>query len=138
MLTIVDDVVQRTKMSRRSACEALRLPYSSLMRWHHHRQAGAPLVGRPGPAKTEPLNQQVLMENIRELSHGQKRTRGTGALQRQCRDAISRRDLQALVASVRQEQRREQAALERRVQWLEPWLVWSMDCASDQIMRQKG
>jgi len=127
MLAVVDEVVHRTKISRRSACEALRLPYSSLMRWHGHRQEGVPIVGRPGPAKTEPLNQEGLMEVIRELSHGQKRTRGTGELQQQCRDGISRRDLQALVAAVRQEQRREQAVLERRIQWLQPWLVWSMD-----------
>ena len=96
------------------------MPRSSLMRWKSHQQAGTAVVGRPGPAKVEPLDLQSLHEEILALAHGRKRTHGTGELYEQHREQISRRDLQALVEATRRELQQEANALERRIDWLVP------------------
>jgi len=127
MIVAVESVRESTGGSYRSVCRELDLTYSRLMRWRHRQRAGAVLVQKPGPANVEPLDLEALNAQIRQLAHGRERTHGTGALYAQYRDAISRRDLQALVAAVRRELRQEAEALARRVEWLAPGLVWSMD-----------
>jgi hypothetical protein len=97
------------------------------MRWRSHRKAGEAAVGRPGPAKVEPFNIEALHEEILALAHGRQRTRGTGALYVLHRTQISRRDLQALVEAARRELRQDEQALQRRIDWLVPGAVWSMD-----------
>jgi len=127
MITIVEQAKQELKAPYRSVCRELGVPRSSLMRWKSRRKAGVALVNHPGPAKVEPLNYAELHDEILQLVHGRKRTRGTGALYARHRSEISRRDLHSLVAATRRELREEEQALERRVEWLVPGLVWSMD-----------
>jgi hypothetical protein len=45
-----------------------------------------------------------------------------------------------LVKRARQELRQERQALERRIEWTVPGLIWSMDdkCAAGLIMRPEG
>jgi len=129
MIAAVEDVKREARSPYRAVCRELDVPYSSLMRWKGRRQAGKPAVRKPGPAKIEPLQVATLYDEIRQLAHGRRRTRGTGALYERHRDEISRRDLAALVEAVRRELRRERDALERRIEWLAPGLVWSMDDA---------
>jgi len=126
-MNIVEDIRQELKAPYGSVCRELELPYSSLMRWRNRRRAGKRLVQKPGPAKAAPLDLEALHEEIGQLEHGRERTRGTGALYQQHRNEISRRDLQALVEATRRELRREAGALERRIEWLVPGAVWSMD-----------
>jgi transposase InsO family protein len=97
------------------------------MRWRGRQARGEELVQRPGPRKVEPFALDRLYEQILGLDHGDHRTPGTGALYRQHRLRISRRDLQALVKRARQELRQERQALERRIEWTVPGLIWSMD-----------
>jgi transposase InsO family protein len=97
------------------------------MRWKSKRQAGEVLVGKPGPAKVEPVDIQALYDAILELDHGRQRTRGTGALYDLYREQISRREFQGLVEAARRELREESETLERRIDWRVPGLVWSMD-----------
>lgn len=127
MIAIVEQVKQELTAPYTAVCRELGVPRSSLMRWKSHRQAGEAVVSRPGPAKVEPLNLDALLDEILALAHGRQRTRGTGALYDKHHSAISRRDLQALVEATRRELRREQDALERRVEWLIPGAVWSLD-----------
>lgn len=127
MIAIVESVKQELMAPYGSVCRELVVPYSSLMRWKGRRMAGEATVGKPGPAKVEPIDLDALKAEIRQLRFGRYRTHGTGALYDSHRSQISRRDLQALVEAIRRELRREEQALERRIEWLVPGLVWSMD-----------
>ena len=127
MIAIVEHVKRACLAPYRTVCRELGVPRSSLMRWRHRRRAGVAVVGRPGPAKVEPLNLAALHDEILALAHGQQRTHGTGALYDRHRAQISRRDLQALVEATRRELRQDAQALERRIAWLVPGAVWSMD-----------
>jgi transposase InsO family protein len=127
MIQVMESVAEKTGSPRRAVCRQMAVPYSSLMRWRHRVSEGKVAVGKPGPGKVAPLNLAALKDQILLLSHGRERTKGTGALYEQHREAISRRDLRALAAETRRELRQEAAALERRIEWLAPGLVWSMD-----------
>jgi len=127
MIAIVESVKQEANAPYRAVCRELGMPRSSLLRWRSHQRAGDALVGRPGPAKIEPLDLRALHEEILALAHGRERTAGTGALYDRHRAQISRRDLHALVETTRREIRQEAEALSRRIDWLVPGAVWSMD-----------
>jgi hypothetical protein len=126
-MDIVDHVKQGMQAPYKAVCRELAVPYSSLMRWKRRRRAGLAVVRKPGPAKVEPLDLQALYDEILGLDHGRHRTRGTTALYARYRDQISRRDLQGLVEAARRELRQAEQALARRIDWLVPGLVWSMD-----------
>jgi len=127
MIAAVESVKQKLREPYRKVCRELDVPYSSLMRWKGRRQAGRAVLSKPGPAKVEPLDLEALSAEILALRHGRERTRGTGALYAAHRSQVSRRDLHALVEAARRELRQERQALERRVEWQVPGLVWSMD-----------
>lgn len=127
MIAIVEQVKAETDAPYKTVCQALGVPRSSLMRWRNHQQAGEAVVERPGPAKVEPLDLAALHEDILVLACARHRTQGTGAVYERYRTKISRRDFYALVASVRREVLRQKESLERRIEWLVPGAVWSMD-----------
>ena len=127
MIAIVEQVKHTVPASYTTVCRELGAPRSSLLRWKRRQQAGMAVVGRPGPAKVAPLDLDALLDEIRTLRHGPQRTRGTEVLYDRHRAELSRRDLQALVEATRRELRQEEQALERRVEWLVPGAVWSMD-----------
>jgi len=129
MVAIVERVKQALGDPYGRVCRELAVPYSSLMRWKSRLQAGAAPVQKPGPAKVEPLDVASLHMDILRLRHGRYRSLGTGELYERYRERISRRDLQKLVEDARRELRREKDALERRIEWCVPGLVWSMDDA---------
>jgi len=132
MIEVVENVKQTVGEPYGQVCRGLDLAYSSVMRWKRRSHAGEALVQKPGPAKVQPLNVGALYDEIRQLRHGRKRTRGAGELHDRYRHQISRRDFHAMVDAARRELRQEEAALERRVEWLVPGQVWSMDDAQRQ------
>jgi transposase InsO family protein len=127
MIAIVEQVKAGSDAPYKAVCRALGVPRSSLMRWRSRQQAGKSVVERPGPAKVEPLDLVALHEDILRLACGRQRTHGTGAVYEQCRSKISRRDFYSLVEAVRRESLRQKETLERRIEWLVPGAVWSMD-----------
>jgi len=129
MIATVQSLKQATGETCPSVCRELDVNYASLMRWKRRQAAGKDVVQKPGPGKVGPLDLDTLTDEIRLLAHGRERTRGTGALYALHHEEISRRDLQALVASVRDEIHRDEQALARHVDWLKAGLVWSMDDA---------
>jgi hypothetical protein len=137
MLDIVEDVKLSSGDPYRSVCQELVLPYSNVMRWRNHRKHGEAAIGKPGPAKVEPFDVAALHNDIRQLPFGRKRVQGTTALQDRYRHQISRRDFQALVEVARREAMHEQKTLERRIEWLIPGLVWSMDDAKEHWLDQQ-
>ena len=110
-------------------CEYLVLPYASVRRWNHHIDRGQPALIKPGPQKVAPLELEELHVHLFRLKHGHQRSRGVGRLYRQYQDQISRRDLQALMETVRREIVQQRQAELRRITWQVPGLVWSLDNA---------
>ena len=122
----LEQVKQATHDSCRGLCLQQGLPYSSLMRWRGRRRRGLPLVSPRGPVRL-PLNAAGLWDRVRSLQHGRHRTFGAPSVYPAFRDQLARRYVRALVRSVRQEVNRAATAAQRRIEWLAPGLVWSMD-----------
>jgi hypothetical protein len=130
----VQNVKRVTGQSFEEVCEEMEVPCRSLMRWKQRQQVGEALVHRPGPVKVGSFDFDTLVDRIRRLSFGKERTRGTGALFAEYMEWISRRDFHAVVEQVRQDLRRQKEEMERKIEWKEPGLVWSMDDAQVQVM----
>lgn len=131
MIGLVEQVKEKLGEPYRTVCRELDVPYSNVMRWRSRQMRGEAVVRKPGPAKAEPLDTARLHEDILQLTFTRKRTGGTTALCGRYQNQISRRDLRELVAAVRGEVLEEQKALERRIEWRVPGLVWSMDDAKN-------
>jgi len=127
MLTIIDQIRERTAMPYRAICEAVRLPYPSFIRWHLRRKRNTPLVRQPGPPKVTPPDFGRLGQDIAQLSHGQDRTQGTGAVYARHASSISRRELQRMVTLARHDQNEAHRQNLRRIRWNVPNVAWSMD-----------
>jgi hypothetical protein len=110
-------------------CESVGLPSANFRRWKHRLACGQPTLFRPGPKKVAPLNLDELRGQVGCLQHGCQRSRGDGQLYRQYQSQISRRDLQALTATVRRERLQQHQAELRHLTWHVPGLVWSLDDA---------
>lgn len=137
MVEVVENVKKTSNAPYGWVCREMNTAYSSLMRWKGRLNAGTATVRNPGPAKVGLLNVAELHKEIRELCKGGERTRGTGALRSRYSDQISRRDFQVLVEAANREVMREDDALERRIEWLMPGLVWSMDDTKKHWLREE-
>ena len=127
MLSVVDQVKEKTGMTYRQLCEVVRLPYPSLIRWRMRQKNDAPLVRQPGPQKIPPPDLGRINRDIAGLSHGQDRTAGTAALYARYAPSISRRELQRMVAMARHDLNTAHRQNLRRIRWNVPNVAWSMD-----------
>ena len=118
---------EKTGMSYRDLCSALRVPWSSFSRWRGRIRKDTVLVKRPGPKKVEPFDPAVLWGEIHSLDHGCKRSGGASKLYRCFREGISRRDLSRMVREVRRDLWVGQRKNLRQIDWLVPGVVWAMD-----------
>ena len=118
---------EKTGMSYRDLCRALRVPWSSFSRWRGRIRRDRVLVKRPGPKKVAPFDPAVLETEIKSLNHGGKRSEGTTNLYRRYQDTLSRRDLARMVEQVRREVAVDHRNHLRRIEWLAPGVVWAMD-----------
>lgn len=112
--------------SYRLLCAVRPAPYSSLMRWRQRLREGEPVV-RPRGAQCTPMTVEKLWERLLSLPHGRHSSQGSGAVYEAYRGLISRRELRRLLKLLRLEISRDQAALQRRIEWKVPGLVWAMD-----------
>jgi len=127
MLAVIDQIREKTDMPYRAICSAVRLPYPSFIRWRMRREQDTPLVRQPGPPKVKPPDFERLGQDIAELSHGQTRTQGTGALYGRYASCVSRRELQRMVEAARHDQNVLHRQNLRRISWNVPNVAWSMD-----------
>jgi transposase InsO family protein len=111
----------------RPLCASASVAYPTFMRWNGRLARGEPVLSRPGPKPVGTLDLAALQAQLRGLEHGAHRSQGATALYAVHRMAISRRDFQELVSTTRREVRRERQADLRRVHWLLPGAVWSVD-----------
>jgi len=114
-------------MTYQAICSAVRLPYPSFIRWRLRQKNATPLVRQPGPPKVKPPDLEKLGLDIAEMSHGQSRTQGTGALYGRHESAVSRRDLQSMVAAARHDLNVSHRQNLRRISWNVPNVAWAMD-----------
>jgi hypothetical protein len=112
----------REEFSWKELCYEL-LPCATVMRWRARAAGGAPLLEKPGPKKQEPLDLETVKARIAQLEHGRRRSAGTTALQAELSNVISRRRFQELVI----EERQNRLDQMKRIQWLVPGVVWSID-----------
>jgi transposase InsO family protein len=99
------------------------LPRSTIGRWKQRLRGGRPLLQSPGPKKLLSPDWPALIAQIKALTHGRRRTQGTTGLHQEHRREISRRRFQQLV----QEERHRLSLNMKRIQWLLPGTVWSVD-----------
>ena len=99
----------------------------SVMRWRNRMRQGKSLRFPPGPKKVEWPNLADLLPRLLALSHSRHRTAGTGDLYRRFKEQISRRVLGELICGLRREIFHVQAALQRRIIWNAPGMIWSVD-----------
>ena len=118
---------EKTGMSYRNLCSALRVPWSSFSRWRGRIRKDTVLVKRPGPKKVESFDPAVLRGDIHSLDHGCKRSAGAIRLYGRYRERISRRDLSRMVGQVRHDLWVDQRKNLRQIEWLMPGVVWAMD-----------
>lgn len=127
MLTVIDQIREKTKLPYRAIADVVQLPYPSLKRWRAREKTDAPLVRQPGPPKVKPPDFDRLTRDISALSHGQARTQGTGALYATYRSSVSRRALQRMIEAARHDQNTLHRQNLRRIRWNVPNVAWSMD-----------
>jgi transposase InsO family protein len=118
---------EQVAQSYRPLCRASAVPYSTFQRWSGRVARGEPVLQKPGPKPVGVLDIAALREQLRGLEHGRHRSRGAPALYAQHRARISRRGFQGFLEETRREVLRERHADTRRIQWLVPGTVWSMD-----------
>jgi transposase len=120
-------IQKNTGLNGRQLCERIALSYSTWSRWQGRSRKGLPLLANPGPKKLGSLPFDQLREEVEQLRHGKKRTRGTTSLYHQYKHAISRRDLTSMVVSQREALKKRRRRKWKRVAWKEPNLAWGID-----------
>lgn len=126
MVEIIEGMKDRTGMAYGMICKAFHLPWASFKRWRYRIRGSMVLINPPGPKKVEPFDPCLDMQ-IRLLDHGVKRSAGTTGLYQQYRFSVSRRELGRMVERVRRDLESDRRAYLRRIEWLMPGVVWSMD-----------
>jgi len=117
----LDTMKQSSQASWRQLCDLV--PYASVMRWRQRQRRGLPLWQCPGPKKSVPLDWTEFYPLLRQLNHGRVRTQGTSELCKKFAEALSRRQLGALV----QDYRRHQLHAMKHIHWRWSGLAWSID-----------
>src|SRR5262245_28588642 len=103
-------------------CSGL-IGFSTVLRWQARAKAGQDLVQKAGPKKKPLLDGAILRRQIQQLPHGPRRSSGTGPLQQQWSEFISRRQFQEMVAQERQNKIDDM----KRITWQRPGVAWSLD-----------
>jgi len=127
LVDMVSGLKVTTGLPLRCVCGSMRVAWSSYTRWKGRIRGGKPLLRLPGPAKLAPPDMALIRGEVQQLEHGARRTAGTAALYTRHQDAISRRELAAMVTEARAENNAEQRSVLQRVSWLRTGVAWSMD-----------
>ena len=126
-MIMLEDVAVRCGLPVRRTAGIMGVARSSYTRWRKRADGKVPLVASPGPRKMQAADIAAITRDIASLSHGNRRTLGTTALQQKYRECISRRDLQELVRNERMRQVAERREGYDEVTWAGSGIVWAMD-----------
>jgi len=127
ILDTMDELRKATGESYARLCAETGVPYSNLMRWQGRHERGLPPVSAPGPHKVPPMDLARLKLELEDLSHGRKRTAGTGSLYDRYREQLSRRQFRELVEEARRSCWEKEHGGRQRVYWNTPRLIWAVD-----------
>lgn len=100
---------------------------STYRRWRFRIEHGEDPVKKPGPKVLKPLDLQKLNDELEQLRHGRKRSRGVSGVRTAVKDFISRRELSDIIAQMRKNSLHKERASHRNLSWKLPGSVWSMD-----------
>ncbi len=120
---------EKTDQPYRELCPLASLPYSTFMRWQGRVGRGEEVIRLPGPRPPELSveEEKKLAQEIVRLRHGRVRTAGTGALCRQWRGRISRREVQRRTKDHRRELQQRKRREMTRIRYLLPGAIWALD-----------
>lgn len=127
MVTKIESIKSSYRVPLASLVSMAKTTLSSYMRWKRRILRGEDPINKPGAKKVQPINLNELKKQIGSLSHGRKRSHGTGQLYLSHQHGISRREFNEMVLKVRRDYNREKAALRCQVLWLRPDLAWALD-----------
>ena len=127
MVEKMESIKSQYGVSILSLVDLAQLSLPSYMRWKKRLSASQEPIRKPGAKKVLPIDLKKLKRRIDSLTHGKKRSNGTGQLYHANRQRISRREFNALVREVRDEFNRRQVVSRCQVDWLRPDLAWALD-----------
>ena len=127
ILKAMDEMKEATGEPYTRLCAGVGVSYSNLLRWQDRRARGLPPVAVPGPRKLSPMNLDWVKRELEGLSHGPKRTNGTGELYDRYREQLSRRQFRELVEEARRGRREWEEQGRQRVYWNVARLIWAVD-----------
>lgn len=96
-------------------------------RWKSRIANALEPVRQSGPKPVKPLDFGKVHTEMKKLEHKSKRSHGVDNFRKSLQGAISRRDLDLLIATARREAMARQKAAQCELDWLEPGTVWAMD-----------
>lgn len=106
---------------------SLPIASSTYRRWRLRMLHGEDPVKKPGPKVLKPLDVEKLNNELMQLVHGRKRSRGIGKVRIAVKDFISRRELCDMIAQMRRDRLRQKLSSQINLCWRVPGSVWSMD-----------
>ena len=123
----IEELKARFRVSYRLVLANLPFCPATYRRWKNRVCRGEKPVQKPGPKPMKPLNLEVLAGQLTHLDHRRKRSFGVEKLRVATKGAISKRDLDELIANARKHELRQRKARQSRLSWLKPGSVWGMD-----------
>lgn len=127
MLRLIDELKAGSGLPAKAICATVNLPYQSYCRWLVRSRLSLPLVQVAGPKKVAPFDPSELQNDIRTLEHRRKLSYGSPKIYEKYAFSLSQRALAELVRHARADMNREYRQNMKRVEWLVPGMVWSMD-----------
>lgn len=115
------------KVNLCSAAAICDIPYKTFLRYKKRMNEGKTIIEKRGRKTLPPLDLHLVKTEIHNMKHGRKRTAGTEVLRDKYHGIISRAELNALIAEVREDVKAGRRLHMTRIQWDCPHMVWSMD-----------
>jgi len=115
------------RVSYKALFQMIGICFATYRRWKSRIAKSLDPVRQSGPKPVKPLNLREVHVEMEKLEHKTKRSHGVGKLRKILQGAVSRRDLDLLVATARREAIARKKAARFEVEWHEPGTVWAMD-----------
>ncbi len=115
------------RLSYKELLKLFGIASTTYRRWKNRIKKALQPVQQPGPKPVQPFDLEKVHAEMEKLKHRAKRSHGVGKLRAALRGALSRRDIDLLVAAARREAGEEKKAALFEVNWREPGTVWAMD-----------
>lgn len=123
----IEQIKRIYRISYKVLFEMIGICSATYRRWKSRIKKSLDPVRQSGPRPVKPLDLRKVRVAMENLEHKAKRSHGVDNLRKSLQGAISRRDLDLLVATARREAITRKKAARFEVDWHEPGTVWAMD-----------